>query len=52
MAIAENTSRMFGGRHMTKRWCEKYIPTDTRTGDEIVLDVIKKAGLIPIGQVK
>lgn len=52
MVISENTARMNGGRRLTKRWADKYIPKDTRTGDEIAADIIKHAGLIPIGQVK
>ena len=45
MALTDSASRMFGGKHMTKRWADKYKPKDTRTADEIVMDVIQNAGL-------
>ena len=45
MIMTENTAKFIGGRHMTKRWAERFVPKDTRTADEIVMDVIKNAGL-------
>ena len=45
MILTENTSRRDGGRHLTKRWVEKYTPKETRTADEIAVDVILNAGL-------
>ena len=49
MAIAENTARFAGGRTMSGRWYDAYKPVDTRTGDEIALDIIQRAGLKPRG---
>lgn len=45
--IAENTAHMAGGKTMTVRWDEltKTKPKDTRTGEEIVADVLRKGGL-------
>lgn len=45
--IAENTARMVGGKAMTTRWEELLNPKpkDTRTGEEIVADVLRKGGL-------
>lgn len=45
MALTDSASKMFGGRRMTKRWADKYIPKDTRTADEIAMEVIMNAGL-------
>lgn len=45
MAIAENTARFAGGQTMRGRWYQAYEPQDTRTGDEIALQVIQGAGL-------
>ena len=45
MAIAENTARFAGGQTMRGRWYDAYAPQDTRTGDEIALQVIQGAGL-------
>lgn len=46
MAIAENTARDAGGKAMKARWAEKFMPVDTRTGDEIAMDVVRRAGLV------
>lgn len=45
MVIAENTARFAGGQTMAGRWYDAYMPVDTRTGDEIVLDILEKTGL-------
>lgn len=46
MLIAENTARSVNdGKYFTQRWIEKLLPVDNRTGDEIVLDTIRNAGL-------
>lgn len=52
MALTDSASKMFGGRRMSKRWADKYIPKDTRTADEIAMEVIQNAGLITKWQVK
>jgi len=52
MALTDSASKMFGGKHMSKRWADKYIPKDTRTADEIAMEVIQNAGLITKWQVK
>lgn len=47
-AITGNTARVAsGGQEITKRWIDVVDrkPADTRTGDEIALEVIKAAGL-------
>lgn len=51
MAIAENTARFNGGKTMTGRWNDAYKPVDTRSGDEIAVDVIRNAGLQARGTV-
>ena len=45
--ISENTAKFGGGGYITKRWIDVMQPKqqDARTGEEIVADVIKKAGL-------
>ena len=46
MILTENTAHSVKeGKYLTQRWAEKFLPVDNRTGDEIVLDVIKNAGL-------
>ena len=39
------------GRHLTERWMDIVEPkqADNRTGDEIVLEVMKGAGLVYVG---
>lgn len=49
MAITENTARFNGGSTMRGRWMDYYMPVDTRTGDEIAIEVIKNTGLRPKG---
>lgn len=46
-AFVGNTARANGGQELTRRWVDliDIKPTDNRTGDEIALDVINKAGL-------
>ncbi|MBQ4505292.1 MAG: hypothetical protein II983_06415 [Firmicutes bacterium] len=48
--IAENTAKMSSGSYMTKRYSDlfKKEKIDTRSGDEIAVDIIKKAGLVVI----
>ena len=50
MIIAENTAKFARGRYLTQRWVDRFKPVDNRTGDEIVADVIKNAGLIQGGE--
>ena len=45
MAISENTARFNGGSGMVGRWIDYYRPEQTRTTEEIITDVIAKAGL-------
>lgn len=46
-AISESTAKYAGGPYIQARYIDiiKPKPKDTRTGDEIAADVIKKAGL-------
>ena len=46
--IAENTANFSRGRYVKARYCDIIHPAkvDTRTGDEIVEDIIKRAGLV------
>lgn len=41
----ENVSKFAGGGVMSKRWFDLFKPVDNRTGDEIVADVMRNAGL-------
>lgn len=50
MIMTENTAKFAGGKHMTTRWIEEYLPKDTRTAEEVVADVIRNAGLIQGGE--
>lgn len=45
--ITENTAKYAGGGYIRERWVDIVSPKkkDTRTGEEIVADVIKKSGL-------
>lgn len=45
--VSENTAKFAGGRYMSMSFDEmlRPKPKDTRTGDEIAAEVIKKAGL-------
>ena len=45
--IAENTAKFAGGKTITKRFIDliEPKPQDTRSGDEIAIDFIKRAGL-------
>lgn len=46
--IAENTANFSKGQYMKARYYDIITPKkqDTRTGDEIVEDIIKRAGLV------
>lgn len=46
--IAENTANISRGQYMKSRYYDIICPAnvDTRTGDEIVDDIIKRAGLV------
>ena len=46
--ISENTAKRVAGVHITKRFASAmgYVKEDTRSGEEIAADVIKKAGLV------
>ena len=41
----ESLSRFAGGGVMSKRWFDLFKPVDNRTGDQIVADVMRNAGL-------
>lgn len=45
--ISENTAKFSGGSYMKQRWFDfvQDKPKDTRSGNEIAAEVIKKAGL-------
>ena len=46
MMVAENTARFNGGNYMNLHWSELLNrKVDLRTGDEIVMDVMRDAGL-------
>ena len=45
MVIANNTARAFGGSTVTMRYLDIIKPQDTRTGDDIAVDVMQRAGL-------
>ena len=46
--VAENTARYAGGNYIKARYADMIEPKkqDNRTGDEIVADIIKRAGLV------
>lgn len=46
--ISENTSKFAGGPYLTARYADMINPKkqDTRTGGEIVDDIVQKAGLV------
>ena len=46
--VAENTARFASGNYIKARYADMIEPKkqDTRTGDEIVADIIKRAGLV------
>lgn len=46
--IGENTAKFASGTYLTKRYADVISAKklDTRTGEEIVADIIKKAGLV------
>lgn len=50
--VSENTARMCGGRYLTASYNDiiNPKPVDDRTGDEIVEDIVRKAGLKIVGQ--
>lgn len=43
--IGENAARMVAGSYVSQRWSAYQEPEDNRTGDEIALDIITRAGL-------
>ena len=45
--IAENTAKYAGGQYLVERWADKLKqkPREPRTGEQIVADVVKNAGL-------
>lgn len=45
--ITVNTAKYVGGNYVQAKWTDivDYKPKDTRTGEEIATEVIKKAGL-------
>lgn len=46
MLLTENTARSVeNGKYLTSRWVKNLIKEDTRSGDEIVIDIIKNAGI-------
>lgn len=46
---AANTQQFAGGQAMAERWAEGLKPRDTRSGDEIAADIIRRAGLTQRG---
>lgn len=44
MIMTENTAKASGGSYLKDRWLKVEVEDD-RTGDEIALDVIRRAGL-------
>ena len=46
--ISENTAKSVAGNYISKRFASlmSYVKEDTRSGEEIAADVIKKAGLV------
>ena len=46
--VAENTARFASGNYIKARYADMIEPKkqDNRTGDEIVADIIKRAGLV------
>ena len=46
--VAENTARFASGNYIKARYADMIEPKkqDNRTGDEIVTDIIKRAGLV------
>ena len=49
MVTAENTARFNGGTNMEQRWIDSMKPRDTRTGDEIAADILRRMGAKPKG---
>lgn len=45
MHITNNLSHAFGGNRITQRYTDLMKPQDTRTGDDIAVDVMQRAGL-------
>ena len=45
MAICNNFAGVFGGERLAVRYIDLGKPKDTRTGDEIAIDIITRAGL-------
>ena len=45
MHMCNNIAGAFGGNTITTRYVDLDKPVDTRSGDEIAVDVIKRAGL-------
>lgn len=45
MMLNENVTNAVGGKIMTARWVDAYLPRDDRDGEDIAADVIKGAGL-------
>lgn len=45
--MTENTAKIGGGGFITERFWDRMHPkpVDTRTGDEIVADVLRRAGI-------
>ena len=45
MILTENTAKYAGGNYFKSRWLKDRVEEDTRTGDEIAMDIITRAGL-------
>ena len=45
MTICNNFANAWGGERLTVRYIDLGKPKDTRTGDEIAIDIITRAGL-------
>ena len=48
--LTENTAKMVGGSAISKRYTDFIYPQkqDERSGDEIVADIVKRAGLVVV----
>lgn len=45
MAAVENTRRFAGGMKMSGHWSDDLKPKDPRTAEEIVAEIVERAGL-------
>lgn len=43
--MGENVAKAIGGSYYASRWDDRPQPEDDRTGDEVAMDIINRAGL-------